>query len=71
MCTIRTCTGCDETKPLTEFYKQKNGKHGRYALCKVCWKDKTFKHHLKRYYGISVREYDDMVAKQQGACANR
>ena len=34
----KTCTGCGETKPLEEYYKQKAGKYGRSARCKECVK---------------------------------
>ena len=32
----KTCTGCGETKSLEEYHKQKVGKYGRCARCKVC-----------------------------------
>lgn len=30
------CTKCGADKPLSEFYRQKLGLHGRAAICKVC-----------------------------------
>jgi len=33
----KQCTGCGETKLLSEYYKG-NSKYGRKAKCKVCWK---------------------------------
>ena len=35
---MKKCTKCGETKELTEFHKEKRGKHGRKACCKVCIK---------------------------------
>ncbi|SHE13805.1 Uncharacterised protein [Chlamydia abortus] len=32
----KTCTKCGETKPLDDFYKQKDGKHGRRGDCIEC-----------------------------------
>jgi hypothetical protein len=32
----KTCTGCEEPKPLTEFHKDKALAEGRKARCKVC-----------------------------------
>lgn len=32
----KQCTKCGETKPLTEFYKNKGGKYGVQSRCKVC-----------------------------------
>jgi hypothetical protein len=36
----KTCTKCGKTKLLSEYYKQKAGKYGRDARCKVCRKEK-------------------------------
>jgi 5-methylcytosine-specific restriction endonuclease McrA len=35
---VRTCTGCDETKPLEEFHRDHRSVDGRCARCKVCSK---------------------------------
>ena len=32
----RTCTKCAQTKPLSEFYKQKSGAGGYKSRCKTC-----------------------------------
>lgn len=32
----KACTKCGETKPLTEFFRQKRGKFGRRSMCKAC-----------------------------------
>ena len=32
----KTCSKCNETKPLDEFNKNKNGKYKRQAYCKKC-----------------------------------
>ena len=42
---VKTCTKCNETKGLSEFYKKKGGKFGVSGHCKVC----TSKH-MKNYY---------------------
>lgn len=36
----KSCNNCGEVKPLSEFYKQKNGKNGRKAICKQCYNPK-------------------------------
>jgi len=33
---MKTCTECNKAKPLTEFHKRIDGKHGVYAACKSC-----------------------------------
>jgi 5-methylcytosine-specific restriction endonuclease McrA len=32
----KTCSRCNTEKDLEDFYRQTNGKHGRYAHCKAC-----------------------------------
>lgn len=34
--TSRDCTKCGDHKPLTEFYRQRRGRYGRMAWCKIC-----------------------------------
>lgn len=34
----KTCTRCGETKPLDDFYAEKNGKFGKRSRCKTCYK---------------------------------
>ena len=34
----KQCTGCGETKLLSEYHKKKTGKYGRDSKCKVCVK---------------------------------
>ena len=36
----KKCNSCEETKPLSEFNKQKGGKLGVKATCRVCQKEK-------------------------------
>lgn len=35
---IKACTNCKIDKPLTEYYKNKQGKYGVYSKCKDCVK---------------------------------
>lgn len=35
------CTKCKTNKPLSDFYKDKKGKHGHQAQCKVCTNTRT------------------------------
>ena len=32
----KKCAKCGENKPLTDFQKKSNGKHGRTARCRIC-----------------------------------
>lgn len=67
---MKTCTNCQETKPLSDYYNKKSGKDGKTSLCKICFKEpskvplkkkvKTYKDYLKEagtqdYYKKSLR----------------
>ena len=75
----RQCRVCGTVKPLTEFYKtgRKNGDERHYE-CKECAKARvkqrhcpeTYRRqHLKRAYGITPEQYDELLEKQNGKCA--
>ena len=70
---VRTCCGCKKELPLSEFW-------ARQWRCKPCFnarrvKDpeghrrRSHKSVLKNRFGMTVEEYDAMVAAQGGACA--
>ena len=54
----KTCTMCGESKPTSEFYKDKGGKDGHRSSCKCCTKRRikeTTDYELKR--GREVRRH--------------
>lgn len=68
----KTCPTCGEEKPIENFYPQKR-------QCRICIRDhqRRFRaarpdyHHgrnLKQRYGISVDEYETLIANQNNAC---
>ena len=77
----RTCRVCGTTKPLENFYKcnRKGGNpEARHTECKECAKarvtaahdpERYRRDHLRRQYGITPEQYDEMLNKQQGTCA--
>ena len=81
----KTCSSCGEFKPAEAFAVRKSGRAGHLvAYCKVCnsakqtarkARDKSIYERverpskLRRQYGITVAEYDVMLANQQGKCA--
>jgi len=80
MTKLRKCTKCLASKPLDSFSKNKLGSQGKMSWCKSCQKDymrerrKTDKgkqevcnNNLKKSYGISLEDYNNMV-KAQGNC---
>ena len=40
---MKTCTKCGETKALSEFHKQKDGKFGVKGMCRVCANNREYK----------------------------
>ena len=55
----KKCTKCGETKLLSEYHKQKGGKYGRHAKCKVC-KSLTD----KKYHQTEVGKATQKAAKK-------
>ena len=79
----KTCKDCGTEKPLDEFYANKKRKDGRATYCMPCanarsaaWRKNNPKKnavhhrrsHLKKMYGITVEQYDEMYEKQGGKC---
>ena len=59
----KQCTRCKEVKPLTEYYKKKDGRNGHISYCKVCkiklandyriLNSKTIKEKKKKYRDLN------------------
>jgi hypothetical protein len=74
------CTSCSEVLPLDRFYRDESTRSGRMAYCKQCtavsnreWCENNpgfgWRRHLKKQYGLTENDYQQMLAKQQRACA--
>jgi len=78
------CRKCREEKPAAEFFSGKQNRDGLQSYCKACvyrcnrdWatanrdrvRAKYRKHDLKRTFGITVEQYDEMLRRQKGVCA--
>lgn len=82
---MKYCKSCNQTKELSQFWKNKSAKDGYQAWCKPCWYDVTAKRrngpkreielrqrqnrHLIRTYGITINEYEKMSIRQNHLCA--
>jgi hypothetical protein len=77
---MKTCKICKKEKSLNEFYETKrNGvAYGHHGKCKECYVKKQQENYdplkkrnenLKRCYGITLNEYNEMLEKQNGKCA--
>lgn len=81
---MKKCTKCKTVKTDDSFTKLKASKDGLFGVCKPChalqskkwkleWEERwgvSHAHHIKcRGYGITTRQYQDMLNDQDGACA--
>lgn len=72
---MKTCPKCNTNKELSDFYKKKSSKDGYASWCKECTKAKPYSPEvnrrckLKRAYGISHEEYNELLKFQGGVCA--
>lgn len=68
----KPCTGCDETKPLSEFHKASN-RIGYSYYCKTCvaLKKKSDYKATRRFkkYGMTKEVFDQLMEMQKGLCA--
>lgn len=81
---MKRCGYCKTAKPLSEFHRNRANRDGYAGRCKPCRMDTQDyygrdgqagkvnydrAHHLFATYGLSVREYEALLAAQGGRCA--
>jgi hypothetical protein len=81
----KTCKKCGEVKPLEAYYEHPRTRDGRKGSCKACDAVKTNawrrdnpertkainrRVKLKKNFGITPEQYDEMLAAQGGVCAS-
>ena len=76
---IKICNVCSKEKLVEEFHKDSSKKDGACSTCKPCAKKRAQENHLanplrakdynlRRYYGIALADYLEMLEAQNGRC---
>ncbi len=77
----KPCTQCKVVKPYSDFHNNKAKKDGKQSNCKACQSKRiidqrkkdpsTYRNNqYKRYYGIDLDTYENMLKEQGGVCAS-
>ncbi|WP_030324361.1 endonuclease VII domain-containing protein [Streptomyces sp. NRRL B-3229] len=64
----KLCRTCGEVKPRSEWHRNATASDGLSTRCKSCRAAQSRRDHLKRQYGITEAERDELVASQGGVC---
>ncbi|MET9967588.1 endonuclease VII domain-containing protein [Streptomyces sp. NPDC006356] len=62
------CRGCGEVKPHSEWHRKTSAADGLASRCKACKAVTGPAGHLRRKYGLTEAQRDEMVASQMGLC---
>ncbi|MFG2673810.1 endonuclease VII domain-containing protein [Streptomyces sp. NPDC048445] len=64
----KECRKCGEVKPHSDWHRNSTAPDGVATCCKACKSVQGREGHLKRQYGMTVAQRDDMISSQSGAC---
>ncbi|MFI2616491.1 endonuclease VII domain-containing protein [Streptomyces sp. NPDC018584] len=64
----KLCRTCGEVKPHSEWHRNATASDGLSTRCKACRAIQGREGHLKRQYGMTEAERDEMIAAQVGLC---
>ncbi|MHC5905937.1 endonuclease VII domain-containing protein [Streptomyces sp. S6] len=64
----KLCRTCGEIKPHSEWTRNRTASDGLATLCKTCKAAQGRRDHLKRQYGITEAQRDQMIAEQKWLC---
>ncbi|MEV8306309.1 endonuclease VII domain-containing protein [Streptomyces flavidovirens] len=65
----KECRGCGEAKPHSEWHRNATASDGLSTRCKACRAALSRADHLRRQYGLTEAERDEMVLSQMGICS--
>ena len=63
------CPGCQKVSPLSNWHRNATVNDGYAAYCKDCRRKQGEADHLRRTFGLTVEERDELFARQDGLCA--
>ncbi|MFJ3719531.1 endonuclease VII domain-containing protein [Streptomyces sp. NPDC090057] len=64
----KLCRTCGEAKPHSDWHRNSTASDGLATRCKACRAVQGRQGHLKRHYGLTEAERDELVASQGGVC---
>ncbi|MFD4503218.1 endonuclease VII domain-containing protein [Streptomyces sp. NPDC058457] len=64
----KLCRTCGEVKPHSEWHRNATASDGLSTRCKACRSALGRQDHLRRQYGITEAERDELIASQGGVC---
>ncbi|MFI0965721.1 endonuclease VII domain-containing protein [Streptomyces sp. NPDC021080] len=64
----KRCLKCGEVKPWSEWHRNATASDGLSNRCKACRAIEGRAGHLKRSYGLTEAQRDEMAASQMGLC---
>ncbi|MEW2486198.1 endonuclease VII domain-containing protein [Streptomyces sp. NPDC048411] len=62
------CRTCGEVKPRSGWHRNESASDGLSTRCKACRAVQARAGHLKRQYGMTEAERDEMISSQMGIC---
>lgn len=66
----KTCRACGVEKSVEEFSPSPEGNLGRHSYCRSCYNMRyNARYQLRRRYGMTVEDYNRMLAAQGGCCS--
>jgi hypothetical protein len=65
---LKTCSCCGDEFSLEGFHPRKDSLDGRRGQCRICLNTINNKSRLKRMYGMTYKDYNNMFSDQEGCC---